>query len=267
VRRRNRAAIRFYAVTALAVASFAIPSTADAQNLFDMLGRIFRGAAPRAYQPEAPRLLESFPEERSPGERASGPGGPSVSYCVRTCDGRYFPLPRNASTDEQALCNSMCPAAQTKIFHGSQIDRAVGNDGKPYASMKNAFLYRDKLVSSCTCNGRDPTGTAALDPLDDPTLRPGDIVVTADGAKVFQGNRSGRKQAEAFVPVSEARNVPKSTKQQLSDLRVATPERLVATSKSGEPAERSVGAPANPQLSMTPDGAQREHGNPPAEGD
>ncbi len=241
------------------------PAPAQAQNFFDMLGRIFRGAAPRAYQGEPPRLLEGFPGERGPEEPSSGPGGPTVSYCVRICDGRYFPLPRNANSDEQQLCNSMCPSAQTKIFNGSQIDHAVGNDGKTYASMKNAFLYREKLVSNCTCNGRDPTGIAALDPLDDPTLRPGDVVVTADGAKVFQGERGGRRQAREFVPVEQARNLPKAMRQTLSDLRIA-PERLIATARSGKPAERSVGAPANPVLTMTPDGGETQLGNPPAAG-
>jgi hypothetical protein len=248
-------AIAFAAVLTLCEPALS-PAPAQAQGLFDLLGSIFRGAAPRAYQPEAPRLLEGFPGE---GESVSGPGGPSVSYCVRTCDGRYFPLPRNANTDEQQLCNAMCPATQTKVFNGSQIDRSVGNDGKPYSSMKNAFLYRDRLVAGCTCNGRDPAGIAALDAMDDPTLRPGDIVVTAEGAKVFEGKRNGR---QAFVPVSEARSLPKNMKQQLSDLRIA-PERLVATAKSGEPAAVAVGAPANPVLTMMPDGGETQLGTQP----
>ncbi len=238
------------------------PAPAQAQNFFDMLGRIFRGAAPRAYQGEPPRLLEGFPGERGSEEPSSGPGGPTVSYCVRTCDGRYFPLPRNANSDEQQICSAMCPSAQTRIFNGSQIDHAVGNDGKTYASMKNAFLYREKLVPGCTCNGSDPAGTAALDPLDDPTLRPGDVVVTAGGAMVFQGERGGRKQAREFVPAEQARNLPKGMKQTLSDLRIA-PERLVATAKSGTPASASVGAPANPALTMMPDGGPMQL-NPPA---
>jgi len=244
----------FISVHAVAIAAGLVlvhPAPAQAQNLLDLLGSIFRGAAPRAYQGEPPRLLEGFPGEERESQPQSGPGGPSVSYCVRTCDGRYFPLPRNANADEQQLCSALCPAAQTKIFNGSQIDHAVANDGKSYSSMKNAFLYRDKLVPNCTCNGRDPTGTAALDPLDDPTLRPGDIVVTAEGAKVFQGRRGGRQQADAFVPASEARNLPKNLKQTLSELRIA-PKRLTATAKSGTPATESVGAPANPALSMMP---------------
>ncbi|HEX5777491.1 MAG TPA: DUF2865 domain-containing protein [Xanthobacteraceae bacterium] len=239
------------------------PAPAEAQNFFDMLGRIFRGAAPRAYQGEPPRLLERFPREGMPEQAPSGPGGPSVSYCVRLCDGRYFPLPRNANSDEQQICSAMCPAAQTKIFNGSQIDGAVANDGKRYSNMKNAFLYREKLVTNCTCNGRDPAGVAALDPLDDPTLRPGDVVVTAEGAKVFQGHRGGRKRANEFVPVEQARNLPKSMRQTLSDLRIA-PERLTATAKSGTPATASVGAPANPALTMMPDGGETQLGNQPA---
>jgi hypothetical protein len=236
------------------------PAPAQAQGLFDLLGSIFRGAAPRAYQREAPRLLEDFPGESQ--ETPSGPGGPSVSYCVRTCDGRFFPLPRNANSDEQQLCSAMCPSAQTKVFNGSQIDRSVGNDGKPYSSMKNAFLYREKLVPDCTCNGRDPAGVAALDAMKDPTLRPGDVVVTAGGAMVFQGNRGGRQQASEFVPVNEARNLPKGMKQTLSELRIA-PERLIATARSGAPAAGSVGAPANPTLTMMPDGGDTQLGTQP----
>lgn len=239
------------------------PAPAQAQNFFNFLGNLFRGAAPRAYQGEPPRLLERFPREREPEQAPSDPGGQTVSFCVRMCDGRYFPLPRNANSDEQQLCNAMCPAAQTKIFNGSQIDGAVANDGKRYSSLKNAFLYREKLVMNCTCSGRDPTGMAALDPLDDPTLRPGDVVVTAEGAKVFQGKRDGRKRANEFVPVEQARNLPKSVRQSLSELRIA-PERLIATAKSGAPASASVGAPANPALTMMPDGGESQLGNEPA---
>src|SRR5690606_8721793 len=128
-------------------------------------------------------------EEKAP---AADPGGPYVAYCVRLCDGRYFPLPRNAgapSMNPQKVCSAMCPAAQTRIFSGTQIERARASDGKDYSSLANAFLYRERLVTDCSCTDRDTSGIAIMDIEADPTLRPGDIVVTADGPKVFKGNR------------------------------------------------------------------------------
>ena len=52
--------------------------------------------------------------------------------CVRTCDGRFFPLQRSASASPAELCKSFCPAAKTEVFHGSKIDHAVGPGGTRY---------------------------------------------------------------------------------------------------------------------------------------
>ena len=75
---------------------------------------------------------------------------------MRLCDGRYFPIQarRNVSAAEQ--CNSFCPASATKIFAGGGIEHAVSGDGKRYADLPNAYLYRKRLVPGCTCNGKSP---------------------------------------------------------------------------------------------------------------
>jgi hypothetical protein len=52
-------------------------------------------------------------------------------------------------------------------------------------------------VADCTCNGKDPVGLVTADAADDPTLRPGDIVVTNSGFVAYSG---GRRNAE-FTPV------------------------------------------------------------------
>jgi hypothetical protein len=51
----------------------------------------------------------------------------------------------------------------------------------------NAFLYRQKIVAGCTCNGHDTFGTAAMKLEDDPTLRPDDLVATKDGLVRYTG--------------------------------------------------------------------------------
>jgi hypothetical protein len=118
---------------------------------------------------------------------------------VRLCDGRYFPLQRSVSNAAQ-LCQSFCPAAQTKVFSGSGIDHAVTQDGGRYADLQAAYLYRDKLIAGCTCNGKDPIGLARIDMKSDPTLRPGDIVSTPNGLMAY---RTGRDQSAEFTPVDK----------------------------------------------------------------
>ena len=52
-----------------------------------------------------------------------------------------------------------------------------------YADLDNAFVYRQKIVEGCSCNGKDSFGLARIDVAADPTLRPGDIVASGDNVK------------------------------------------------------------------------------------
>ena len=125
----------------------------------------------------------AFPPEGSVS-RPRTYGGGAQAYCVRTCDGRYFPISATGNQSRAASCNSFCPASETKLVYGSNIDTAVTEGGKPYSELPNAFRYRDELVDGCTCNGKDPTGLAAVKIEDDPTLRRGDIVASNSGLMV-----------------------------------------------------------------------------------
>jgi uncharacterized protein DUF2865 len=133
------------------------------------------------------------------------PSGGGAAYCVRLCDGRYFPLQRHGEMTPADLCNTFCPATRTKVFFGGDIDGARATDGTRYAALPNAFVYRDRLVSDCSCNGRTSYGLAALDPTRDPTLRPGDIIATKDGLLTFRGTRSRRGSELAdFTPIDRS---------------------------------------------------------------
>ena len=126
-------------------------------------------------------------------------GSSRVAFCVRGCDGRYFPVP--ASDDESAstICNNFCPASPTKVVYGSSIDSAYTSSGQSYADLPNAFRYRNELVSGCTCNGKDTVGLAAIRIEDDHTLRKGDVVAGANGLVVASGRTDGRHVA-SFTP-------------------------------------------------------------------
>jgi hypothetical protein len=163
-------------------------------------------------QPERSAPLP-FAGEGDPFGRPAAPAHPRVSYsgsggggsqafCVRTCDGRYFPVAAGDGQSRAASCNSFCPASETKIVYGGSIDSATTDKGKPYSELPNAFRYRNELVAGCTCNGKDQLGLAPIKIEDDPTLRKGDIVAGANGL-VVAGRAVDRRGASLnFSPAS-----------------------------------------------------------------
>ena len=89
-------------------------------------------------------------------------GGSGPAFCVRSCDGKYFPLMRGLASPAQ-MCQAFCPASATKVYFGSSIDGAASQTGERYADSENAFAYRKALRADCTCNGREPVGLAPVD--------------------------------------------------------------------------------------------------------
>ena len=68
---------------------------------------------------------------------------------------------------------------------GSHIGQALAPNGRPYSELRTAFMYRDRIVPQCTCNGKDALGMAAIAIETDLTLRSGDMIATNKGFKVF----------------------------------------------------------------------------------
>jgi hypothetical protein len=240
----HRRIVRLGLVLALSIlAALGAINVAHSQGLFDLLRGILRG------RPPAPQhLLPPFPFgdfRGEPGELRGEDGGPHVAYCVRLCDGRYFPLPAGSQqSGPENTCSAMCPAAQTKVFSGGGISRAVAVDGRPYTSLQNAFIYRERLVPDCTCTGKDTTGVAQIDVQSDPTLRPGDIVVTKDGPVVFKGDRRSQRGADAFVPVEQDKQIPQRLRQTLSQIQIASPQERanVQSDTTTPPRRRAAGS-------------------------
>jgi hypothetical protein len=185
----------------------AAPTIASAQGFFEFLfGSGFRRSAPPPLPSRASSFVDrsdSFGGEQRHsygGEPAgSGSGGYGTAYCVRTCDGHYFPLQRQASASPAELCKAFCPTSKTAVFYGSKIDHAIGPGGTRYADLDNAFAYRDKLVEGCTCTGKDAAGLAPVDLADDMSLRSGDIVAINGGLSVVT---SGRSKSAEFTPIN-----------------------------------------------------------------
>ncbi|MGY0573943.1 DUF2865 domain-containing protein [Bradyrhizobium sp. RDM12] len=125
------------------------------------------------------------------------------AFCVRSCDGKYFPLMRGTASSAQ-MCQAFCPASPTKVFFGSSIDRAYAATGERYADSENAFAYRKALRADCTCNGHSPAGLASVDLAMDGSLRSGDAVATADGLVAYSGIRIGNNQSPDFTPLASS---------------------------------------------------------------
>jgi len=195
---------------ALALSGAAPVQPASAQGLLDVLfGNFHQRRAPLPPRVSAYSDPFGFGDERSQrraptSSNYGGPshGGPLAGYCVRTCDGKYFQVKSNGNMTATELCKSFCPAASTKVFAGSKIDYSVAPDGTRYADLDNAFLYRERTVDNCTCNGKTAGGLASLKPELDPTLRPGDIVATNEGLVTFNGNR--RAKTAEFTPIDKS---------------------------------------------------------------
>lgn len=191
---------------AVAVAIFAAAGVSQGAHAEDFFSALFggfkggRGSAPAITLPFA----NDAPADPGADLRPRRAAGAGQAFCVRTCDGRYFPLPAGDSETRTASCNNFCPASETKVVYGSNIDQAATKEGKTYSELPNAFRYRNELVAGCTCNGKDQTGLAPVRIESDPTLRKGDIVAGVNGLMVSRGGADKRGAALNFSPASPA---------------------------------------------------------------
>jgi hypothetical protein len=166
----------------------------------DFFSKLFGGFG-RSRGPSFPLPFASEGNQAQGEARSRGGGG--QAYCVRGCDGRYFPIAGADNQSRAASCNSFCPASDTKVVYGSNIDRAATENGKPYSELPNAFRYRNEIVAGCTCNGKDSLGLAQVKIENDPTLRKGDIVA-GEGGLVVAGRSADKRGAELnFSPASD----------------------------------------------------------------
>lgn len=189
------------AFVTIASLGLALAPAAHAEDFFSALFGGFRMRPPPEVR--APFPNDDMPRYDAPRQRASYGGG--TAYCVRGCDGRYFPAQGNDAESKAQSCKSFCPASETSLVYGSNIDDAVTNSGKSYSDLPNAFRYRTEIVAGCTCNGKDPAGLASVKAEDDPTLRRGDIVAGSDGLVVANRNANDRRGvAMNFSPLPES---------------------------------------------------------------
>jgi hypothetical protein len=92
------------------------------------------------------------------------PTGAYRTFCVRTCDGYYFPMSPASGADDMQRdannCQAACPGAETALYY-HQDDQEDAEamisrmDGRLYGQLKTAFAYREANTLSsdqCSCS-------------------------------------------------------------------------------------------------------------------
>ena len=181
---------------------------APAAQAEDFLSALFGAFGARPPAPATPLPFASEGDNSAAPEALAlrprtGYSGGSQAYCVRSCDGRYFPIQASDNQSRAASCNSFCPAGDTKVVYGSNIDSAVTESGKPYSELPNAFRYRNEAVAGCTCNRKDQFGLAQVKIENDPTLRKGDIVAGSGGLMIAGRGADKRGASLNLSPASQ----------------------------------------------------------------
>jgi hypothetical protein len=111
-------------------------------------------------------------EPRFEEERRPPPPQPVQTFrtlCVRLCDGYYFPISNAVTRDKLALDAAKCQArcgSEARLFvqagFAAKAEQMLDLQGKTYASLPTAFLYRTQYLPACKCQPEPWSQEAAL---------------------------------------------------------------------------------------------------------
>jgi hypothetical protein len=112
--------------------------------------------------PRAPLRVSSDAPDADPADGFhNGARGTFKTYCVRLCDGYYFPISfsttANRFADDAEACQSRCGSPARLFVHpipGGGPATMVSLDGLPYTALKSAFLFRTKYDAQCRCEAQ-----------------------------------------------------------------------------------------------------------------
>jgi len=172
---RNLSLPAYKAAFAALFFTVAMPETAMAQGFLESLFGAFtpKNPAPQPAIRRAPSLVQ--PSSKRYGGHRANPFDARTNYhstpqprkgryrtlCVRLCDGYYFPIsnstPRRQLYEAAEQCQSRCDS-ETRMFYtssnSSTVKAARDMEGRSYGKLRNAFVYRKKLVKGCSCRAK-----------------------------------------------------------------------------------------------------------------
>lgn len=91
-------------------------------------------------------------------------GSGAKTWCVRLCDGFYFPISYSTNSSnyrrDLQICQGRCPGADVSLYsHPGYLDpedMVSTVSGERYTALPTAFLYRTKVVPNCGCELKAP---------------------------------------------------------------------------------------------------------------
>ncbi|GGH10110.1 hypothetical protein GCM10007036_06500 [Alsobacter metallidurans] len=168
-----------------------------------------------------------------------------AGFCVRACDGFYFPLGAKAQDgkSDAEMCSFVCPGTQMDVYRsrGEDMSLAVGATGRLYKDLPSAFAYRKASIPACGCQKPGSYAEWAKRLLADPTLKSGDIVVNEQSAALFTGS----VRRDGPVMTSQLRDIQGSAETRKNERRDA--DRLLGFSFRREIAKNSGFEYASPR--------------------
>ena len=162
------------------------------------------------------------------------------AVCVRLCDGSFFPATSASSGD--AGCASQCPGAPTELYAMTSDhieDSYAMSSGTPYSKLPVASRFQQSHESTCSCQ-RDGVASHTKELMHDNSLRKGDVVMTAEGFRVFEGSGWGPARPQDFIAVSKA-GLPRDQSAQLSAMEHANAGHIAPAAPPTVVAERTKG--------------------------
>ncbi|MGE0768936.1 MAG: DUF2865 domain-containing protein [Hyphomicrobiaceae bacterium] len=117
----------------------------------------------------APRASSDAPENDPAADFHHGSKDTFKTYCVRLCDGFYWPISFSTTSDrfedDASACQSSCGSPARLFVHpipGGGPATMVSLDGLPYTALKSAFVFRTRYDAQCRCQPQ-PWQKAAKD--------------------------------------------------------------------------------------------------------
>lgn len=160
------------------------------------------------------RVSSDNPDHDPAASHHNGAADTYRTYCVRLCDGYYWPISFSTTADrfdrDAAVCNSACGAPARLFVHGMPgggPGTMVSLEGARYASLKTAFQFRTSYDAQCRCQPQpwEETATdrhrlfAATD-----AARKGSRIAVAEVKRLTVKVESDRQMAEAARKVADA---------------------------------------------------------------
>jgi len=143
------------------IATASIPDPIDAPATAVIQPNSTAGAVRPTAAVVPPKPSSDDPQDDPAAAFHRGTPGTFRTYCVRLCDGYYFPISFSTTSDRFDIDAKACTAAcgsPTRLFvhnmPGGGPGTMVSIEGLPYKSLKTAFQFRSRYDAQCTCRAQ-----------------------------------------------------------------------------------------------------------------